>query len=56
MSDEDIEALAEEALNAAAALIQDRLGVTDGGVAGLAFSDGKVLSLLKSYIRTELNF
>jgi hypothetical protein len=54
MTDEEIEALAEEALNAAALITQDRLGVTDGGFAGIFFSDGKVERIFQTYIRSEL--
>lgn len=48
--------LAEEALNAAVKLIQDRLGVTSGDVAGQYFSGKNALtvSIFADYIRTEL--
>ena len=47
--------LANEAVNAAASLIQDRLGVTDGGFAALCFSDNKVRDWLVEYIRSEIH-
>ena len=56
---DDIHIIAENALNAAILSIQDELGQTDGGVAGIYFSGDKeeeILSLLKSYIQTEIMF
>jgi hypothetical protein len=56
---DDIHIIAENALNAAILSIQDELGQTDGGVAGIHFSGDKeeqILSLLKSYIQTEIMF
>jgi hypothetical protein len=54
-----IELIAENALDAACAYIQDELGQKHGDVAGVFFS-GKtkdvVMSILESYIRTEINF
>jgi hypothetical protein len=54
-----IELLAENALDAACAYIQDELGQKHGDVAGVFFS-GKtkdiVMSILESYICTEINF
>lgn len=40
MTHEDMSALADEAANSAVALIQQRLGETDGGFAGMFFLDG----------------
>jgi len=54
-----IELLAEAALNAACVLIQDELGQTDGGVAGIYFSGDKehlIMEILKDYISTEIMF
>ena len=54
-----IELLAENALDAACAYIQDELGQKHGDVAGVFFSgEAKdiVISILESYIRTEINF
>jgi hypothetical protein len=57
---DDIHMMAENALNAAIFTIQEILGQTDGGVAGIYFSAGYreevILDILKSYIRTEINF
>jgi hypothetical protein len=54
---DEIHIMAENALNAAILSIQDELGQTDGGVAGIYFSGDRedaALSILKSYIRTEI--
>ena len=56
---DDIHMMAEYALNAAILSIQDELGQTDGGIAGIFFSSHReevILDILKSYIRTEINF
>jgi hypothetical protein len=56
---DDIHSIAELALNAAILSIQDDLGQTDGGVAGVYFSGNReeiILDILKSYIQTEINF
>ena len=56
---DDIHMMAENALNAACLSIQDELGQTDGGIAGIYFSgirEDAALSILKSYIQTEINF
>ena len=56
---DDIHSIAELALNAAILSIQDDLGQTDGGVAGIYFSAHReeiILDILKSYIQTEINF
>lgn len=50
-----IDSLAEDALNAAIRLIQERLAITSGDVAGVVFSDGAVHRALVGYIRTELH-
>lgn len=47
--------LAEDALNAAAKLIQERLGVDSGDVAAHFFSNGVVRYHLAMYIETEKN-
>lgn len=54
MTDDQIQDLAYDALTAAVLLIQDRLGVTAGDVAGIVFSDNLVQNLLADYIRTEV--
>lgn len=38
MTEHDIDQLAEDALNAACLTIQEQLGQTDGGIAGVFFS------------------
>lgn len=56
---EEIHAMAERALDAACLSIQDDLGQTDGGVAGIYFDahrEAVILDILKSYIQTEINF
>ena len=56
---DDIHMIAENALNAAILSVQDELGQTDGGIAGIYFSghnETVALDILKSYIRTEINF
>jgi hypothetical protein len=59
LTDAQIAELADEALNAACRLIQERLGQTDGGVAAQVFCDFSETSVLKqfeAYIRTEIAF
>jgi hypothetical protein len=55
-TEHDIESLIEEALNAACLAIQDRIGQTDGGTAGMYFS-GKNRddfdTLFRQYIESE---
>lgn len=53
LSIEEIESLAEDALNAACLLIQNHIGQTDGGNASIWFSDDVVLNNLKAYIKYE---
>lgn len=48
-------ALAEKALNLACRHVQDALGVTDGGVAGIFFSDDRVSKTLQEYVEHELS-
>ena len=57
-TNDDVHLIAENALNAAILSIQDELGQTDGGIARIYFSgdrEEEILSLLKSYIKTEIN-
>jgi len=52
-----IDALAEEALNAAVLLIQDRLNIPTGDLAGLFFSglaEHDMKEWLRRYIKSEL--
>lgn len=52
-----IEDLAREALDAAALCIQDRLGVETGDLAGLFFSgnfERDILKIFEQYIKAEL--
>lgn len=52
----DSDTLAEAALDAAAATIQDALGVTDGGFAGLYFAGDRgdaIRRILRGYIAAE---
>jgi len=48
-------ALAERALNLACRHVQDAIGVTDGGVAGIFFSDDRVSKTLQEYVEHELS-
>lgn len=52
----DVKGLAEEALDAACLVIQNKLGQTDGGVAGHFFSDNRVQERLMAYIQTEIQW
>ena len=55
----EIAEIADQAFNQAVLHIQNHLGHTDGGIAGIYFSgdnDKIILEILKSYIRTEINF
>ena len=56
---EEIHMIAERALDEACLSVQDELGQTDGGIAGIYFSahrEAVALDILKSYIQTEINF
>jgi len=50
----DPQHLAVEALDAACALIQARLGVTSGDLAGIFFSGSDVEAILAAYVRSEI--
>lgn len=54
MTDDEIEDLANAALDAACLLIQEKLEISTGDLAAQFFADGVVHGLLKSYIRSEL--
>ena len=54
-----VEELAQIALDAACFAIQEKLGQEDGGIAGMYFTginEDMILTILKSYIQTEINF
>lgn len=56
MKHEQIQQLADDALDAACLLMQDRLGVQDGDVAGIYFSGNvqdAVRQLFEGYIKME---
>ena len=58
MNAQEIDDLAREALDAAARLIQDRLGVLTGDLAGLYFTGqtyDDTISTLARYIQAELS-
>jgi len=58
-SENFIELLAQTALHSACEVIQEELGQTDGGVAGIYFSGDKehlIIQILKDYISTEIMF
>lgn len=60
MTEEQIDALAEQGAHAACALIQSKLGQTDGDFASMYFeSDARwevMTQILKDYIRAEIAF
>lgn len=59
MTRNEINDLADEALNVACKHIQDKLGVKFGDVAGLYFSgpvDEQIRIILAGYIKSELNW
>ncbi len=51
---QDLEDLANEALDEACAYIQRKLGITTGDLASHFFSDGVVVDLFKKYIDEEV--
>jgi hypothetical protein len=58
-TNDEIQLIAERALNTAIFSIQEELGQTDGGVAGIYFSGDKehlIMEILKDYIATEIMF
>jgi hypothetical protein len=59
MHQDQINAIAENALNAAALSIQNELDVKTGDIAGIFFAGNNeaiILSIFRSYIQTEINF
>lgn len=55
----EINNIADHAFNAAILNVQNFLGQTDGGVAGIYFSGDKehlIMQILKDYIATEIMF
>jgi hypothetical protein len=55
----EIAEIADHAFNHAILHIQNHLGQTDGGVAGIYFSGDKehlIMQILKDYISTEIMF
>lgn len=57
LTHEQIEEITEEALNAMCASVQDAIGQTDGGFAGIYFSGDNHLikQIIKDYIRGEIS-
>jgi hypothetical protein len=58
-SEQGIQELAQNALDAACASIQEALGQEDGGFAGIFFSGEKgeqILTILRQYAREEIQF
>jgi hypothetical protein len=56
-SQDEIQTIADHAFNVAILNIQNFLGQTDGGVAGIYFSGDKehlIMQILKDYITTEI--
>jgi hypothetical protein len=59
MHQDQINAIADNALNAAALSIQNELDVKTGDIAGIFFAGNNeaiILSIFRSYIQTEINF
>ena len=59
MHQDQINQLADNALDAAVLSIQNELGQEHGDIAGIVFAGANgdaILSILRSYIRTELSF
>lgn len=55
-TEDGINDLAREALDAACLLIQERLGVETGDLAGMFFDDDRVEDSFRNYIRSELHW
>ena len=53
-TEDEIDDLAEDALNALCLTVQNALGVTDGGYASIHFSDDDTKNAIKTYIKAEL--
>lgn len=53
-TDQQINELAEECLNDLCKKVQDRIGQTDGGYAGLYHSDDQMIGFIEEYIRYEM--
>ena len=59
MHQDQINRIADNALDAAVLSIQNGLGQEHGDIAGIVFAGANgdaILSILRSYIRTELSF
>jgi len=54
-TEDGINDLAREALDAACLLIQERLRVATGDLAGMFFDDDRVEESFRNYIRSELH-
>lgn len=55
VTEDEIDDLAEDALNAMCLKVQDYLGIKHGDNAGMYFSDGRFKALIKDYIRDEID-
>lgn len=53
-TEDEIDDMAEDALNALCLSVQNALGVTDGGLASMHFSDDETKDAIKAYIKAEL--
>lgn len=53
-TEDEIDDMAEDALNALALSVQNALGITDGGFASMYFSDDEAKEMIKTYIKAEL--
>lgn len=52
MTDEQINELADDALNALCLYVQERIGQTDGGIASMFWSGRE--DIIKDYVKTEV--
>lgn len=55
-TEDEIDSLAEDALNAMCKTVQDWLGITNGDNAAAYFSDDRFKGLIKDYIRDEISY
>jgi hypothetical protein len=53
-TEDEIDDMAEDALNALALSVQNALGITDGGFASMYFSDDEAKDMITAYIKAEL--
>lgn len=54
MTNEQINELAEDALNVLCLYVQERLGINTGDIAGEFWSDDNYRNLIRDYVKTEV--